>query len=141
MARRRKCRLLRVLRRKRRAARRRTRSAGRDAIRSPMVDRSGRAHARVRVCTAGVGGAKRRRSGAARRRPLAEGRLMRPSGSDGFSVVELIVSLSLTLVVTAAIFDLVGQARRSFDAEPEAADRQQRIRVAVDTLLRDLLMA
>lgn len=66
---------------------------------------------------------------------------MRPSGGGGFSVVELIVSLSLTLIVTATIFDLVGQSRRRFDAEPEAADRQQRIRVAVDTLLRDLLMA
>jgi hypothetical protein len=66
---------------------------------------------------------------------------MRLIGSGGFSVVELIISLAITLVVTAAIFDLVGQSRRHFDAEPEAAARQQRIRVAVDALHRDLLMA
>ena len=66
---------------------------------------------------------------------------MRPSGSGGFSIVELVVSLSLALVVTAAIFDLVAQSRRRFDAEPEIADRQQRIRVAVDALHRDLVTA
>jgi type II secretory pathway pseudopilin PulG len=66
---------------------------------------------------------------------------MRVSSGDGFSLVELVVVLGLTLVVTAAIVDLVSQSRRRFEAEPEAADRQQRIRVAVDALHRDLLTA
>ena len=61
--------------------------------------------------------------------------------ASGFSLIELVVALGLTLVVTAAIFDLVAQSRRSFDTEPDAMDRQQRMRVAVDTLQRDLLMA
>jgi len=61
--------------------------------------------------------------------------------ASGFSLIELVVALGLTLVVTAAVFDLVAQSRRSFDAEPDAMDRQQRIRVAVDALQRDLLMA
>ena len=61
--------------------------------------------------------------------------------ASGFSLIELVVALGLTLVVTAAIFDLVAQSRRSFDTEPEAMDRQQRIRVAVDALQHDLLMA
>ena len=43
--------------------------------------------------------------------------------------------------MTAAIFELVGQSRRRFDAEPDIVDRQQRVRVAVETLSRDLLMA
>jgi type II secretory pathway pseudopilin PulG len=59
----------------------------------------------------------------------------------GFSLVELIVALGVTVIVAAAIFDLVGQARRRFDAEPDVADRQQRIRVSVEALSRDLLMA
>jgi prepilin-type N-terminal cleavage/methylation domain-containing protein len=66
---------------------------------------------------------------------------MSPCGNRGFSLVELIVALGVTLIVTATIFDLVGQSRRRFEAEPEVADRQQRIRSAVDALYRDLLMA
>jgi type II secretory pathway pseudopilin PulG len=66
---------------------------------------------------------------------------MRVASDGGFSLVELVVVLGLTLVVTAAIFDLVSQSRRRFEAEPDAADRQQRIRVAVDALNRDLLTA
>src|SRR5262245_65770490 len=66
---------------------------------------------------------------------------MRTSRSSGFSLIELIVALGVTLIVAAVIFDLVGQARRRFDAEPDVADRQQRIRVSVDALSRDLLMA
>ena len=73
---------------------------------------------------------------------------MRPSENRGFppvelgfSLVELIVALGVTVIVAAVIFDLVGQARRRFDAEPDVADRQQRIRVSVEALSRDLLMA
>jgi hypothetical protein len=66
---------------------------------------------------------------------------MRASLNSGFSLVEVVVALGLMLVVTAAIFDLVTESRRRSDDEPEIADRQQRIRVAVDTLHRDLLMA
>jgi hypothetical protein len=66
---------------------------------------------------------------------------MRVTRESGFSIVELIVALGLALAVMATIFDLLGRARRRFDAEPEIADRQQRVRVAVDTLTRDLAMA
>jgi prepilin-type N-terminal cleavage/methylation domain-containing protein len=59
----------------------------------------------------------------------------------GFSLVEVVVALAVTLVITAAIVDLVAQSRRTFDAEPEAADSRQRVRVAIDALQRDLLMA
>ncbi len=66
---------------------------------------------------------------------------MKINRQSGFSIVELIVALGLALAVMATIFDLLGRARRRFDAEPEIADRQQRVRVAVDTLTRDLAMA
>ena len=59
----------------------------------------------------------------------------------GFSLVEVVVALGVTLVITGAIVHLVAQSRRSFDAEPEAADGRQRVRVAIDALQRDLLMA
>ena len=67
--------------------------------------------------------------------------MTRPPRHAGFSLIEVIVALGVTLAVTAAIFDLVAQSRRSFDAEPEAADSRQRLRVAVDALQRDLMMA
>lgn len=67
--------------------------------------------------------------------------MTRARGHAGFSLVEVIVALGVTLVLTAAIFDLVAQSRRTFDIEPEAADRRQRLRVAIDALQRDLLMA
>lgn len=66
---------------------------------------------------------------------------MRASAKAGFALVELVVALGVTLVITATIVDLVGQSRRRFEAEPEAVDRQQRARTAVDVLSRDLLMA
>ena len=66
---------------------------------------------------------------------------MQTTGDRGFSLVELIVALGLTLTVIAAIFALVEQSRRRFAAEPDIVDRQQRVRVAVETLSRDLLMA
>lgn len=66
---------------------------------------------------------------------------MRTTRDRGFSLVELIVALGLTLTVIAAIFQLVEQSRRRFAAEPDIVDRQQRVRVAVETLSRDLLMA
>jgi hypothetical protein len=66
---------------------------------------------------------------------------MRPLRHAGFSLVEVVIALGVTLAVTAAIFDLVAQTRRTFDVEPEVADSRQRLRVAVDALQRDLLMA
>ena len=66
---------------------------------------------------------------------------MQTTGDRGFSLVELIVALGLTLTVIAAIFELVEQSRRRFAAEPDIVDRYQRVRVAVETLSRDLLMA
>ena len=59
----------------------------------------------------------------------------------GFSIVELVVAAAIILAVTAGVFDLLDRARRQFDVEPAVADRQQRVRVAVDALFRDLTMA
>lgn len=59
----------------------------------------------------------------------------------GFSLVELLVSTSLTLVVMAFVFQVMNPAHGSFRVEPETADVQQRARAASETLRRDLLMA
>ena len=59
----------------------------------------------------------------------------------GFSVVELLVAMAITLVVTAATLSLMGPAHDAFQVQPETADLHQRIRVGIDALQRDLLMA
>ncbi len=59
----------------------------------------------------------------------------------GFSLVELMVSMAIMLGVTGTIFTLVNPSQGAFRVQPEAADMQQRMRVAADMLFKDLLMA
>jgi len=59
----------------------------------------------------------------------------------GFTLVELLIAMLLTLVITAALCAVVIPARVAFEKQPEAADMHQRLRVAVDALTRDLQMA
>ena len=59
----------------------------------------------------------------------------------GFSLLELTIALGLTLAVMTAIFTMMQTAHGASVVQPEAADMQQRLRVAVDTLTRDLTMA
>jgi prepilin-type N-terminal cleavage/methylation domain-containing protein len=60
---------------------------------------------------------------------------------DGFSLIELLVASLITLIVVGGAFELAAPAQRMFQAQPEAADMQQRMRVAADSLRRDLVMA
>jgi type II secretory pathway pseudopilin PulG len=56
----------------------------------------------------------------------------------GFSIVELIVALAVSLLIASAVFAMIAPAGDSFQVQPESADVQQRLRVAIDTLHRDL---
>lgn len=60
---------------------------------------------------------------------------------DGFTLAELLVALAITLSLMAAVFGLVQPAQGIFDAQPELADMRQRLRVGIDVLKHDLLMA
>ena len=62
-------------------------------------------------------------------------------GDAGFTLVELLVASVIALSIAAAVMALAGQTQRIFQAQPEESDVQQRIRVAVDVLQHDLLMA
>ena len=63
-------------------------------------------------------------------------------GSDrGFSLVELLVSMAIMLAVSSSMLGLVNSARGAFEIDLERADMQQRARVSVDALIRDLVMA
>ncbi len=62
-------------------------------------------------------------------------------GERGFSLLETLVSVSLMMVVTAAIFGVMHPSQGTFQAQPETADVQQRLRVAADVLSKELIMA
>jgi prepilin-type N-terminal cleavage/methylation domain-containing protein len=59
----------------------------------------------------------------------------------GFSLVELIVAMTVTLIVSSAIYGLLTTGGNAFRREPEVADRQQNIRAAMDLITRDVFGA
>ena len=63
------------------------------------------------------------------------------SRARGFTLVELLVSTTVTLCATAALLAVVNPARGVFTAETEASDMQQRLRVSNEILFNDLIMA
>lgn len=62
----------------------------------------------------------------------------RASGQSGFSLVELIVAMAVTLVVTGAVYGLMSGGNSAFRREPELTDRQQNARVAVEMVQKDI---
>ena len=61
--------------------------------------------------------------------------------ASGFSLVEMLVSIAIALTVTTAVLSVTSPLQGAMQSEAERADMQQRLRVSVDTLSRDLLMA
>jgi hypothetical protein len=55
--------------------------------------------------------------------------------------VELVLAALITLTVAGVVFRFVAPAHRAFQSQPEQSDLQQRLRVSVDALTRDLVMA
>jgi prepilin-type N-terminal cleavage/methylation domain-containing protein len=60
---------------------------------------------------------------------------------SGFSLVELMVAMTVTLIVSGAIYGLLTSGGNAFRREPEVADRQQNIRLAMDLVSRDVFAA
>ncbi len=60
------------------------------------------------------------------------------SSERGFSLVELLVAMTVALVVSGAIYGLLSSAQSAFRREPALSDRQQNIRIAMDTIARDI---
>jgi prepilin-type N-terminal cleavage/methylation domain-containing protein len=56
----------------------------------------------------------------------------------GFSLVELIVAMVITLIVSGAIYGLMVSGQGAFRREPALIDRQQSIRIAMDLITRDI---
>jgi len=58
----------------------------------------------------------------------------------GFSLIEVMVAMTVMLAVTASVFSLMSPAQGSFATQPEVSDMQQRLRVGADSLYKDLVM-
>jgi hypothetical protein len=63
------------------------------------------------------------------------------TGEAGFSIVEMMIATAIMMAVTAATFSLMNPAQGMFAAQPEVMDMQQRLRIGVDTLYKDLMMS
>jgi prepilin-type N-terminal cleavage/methylation domain-containing protein len=63
------------------------------------------------------------------------------TGQCGFSLVELMIALVVTLIVSGAIYGLLASGQDAFRREPELADRQQNIRIAMDVIKADIANA
>ena len=65
----------------------------------------------------------------------------RLASDAGFTIVELLVASLIMIVVTGTIFSLMNPAQVTYRVQPEVSDLQQRLRISVDTLQKDLVMA
>lgn len=59
----------------------------------------------------------------------------------GFSLVEMLVATAIMVTVTGAVFTVLNPTGSVFKTQPEVVDIQQRLRIGVDTLKKDLIMA
>ena len=57
----------------------------------------------------------------------------------GFSLIELMVAMLITLIVSGAMFGLLSSGNSAFRREPEMSDRQQNIRLAMDVISKDVV--
>lgn len=77
-------------------------------------------------------------TGTVRQRYVVPRRRRRESG---FTIVELLIAATVLMLVTGAFLEFIGPALGTFQAQPEVADVQQRLRVSSDVLAKDLMMA
>ncbi len=61
--------------------------------------------------------------------------------AGGFTLVEMLVAMTIMLFVVGGVFAVFNPAQGAFQAQPEVSDMQQRLRVGTDRLYSRLLMA
>jgi len=67
---------------------------------------------------------------------------MNDAGAEsGFTLIELLVAMTVTVIITGAMYGLLAGGQNAFRREPELTDRQQSIRMAMDRVQRDVLIA
>ena len=59
----------------------------------------------------------------------------------GFTLIEVMISILITMIVMGSVFALLTRGQRAFQREPEIADLQQSARTVLDMVSRDILQA
>ena len=59
----------------------------------------------------------------------------------GFSLIEMLVAMLVTVIVSGAIFGLMTVGQTAFKTQPARADQQQNLRAAMDSIQRDISAA
>jgi prepilin-type N-terminal cleavage/methylation domain-containing protein len=65
----------------------------------------------------------------------------RRASKAGFTLIEMMIATMIMMTVTAAVFTMLNPAQGTYQAQPEVSDMQQRMRVGVDVLTKDIVMA
>ena len=61
--------------------------------------------------------------------------------ASGFTLIEVMISMMITLIVMSAVFALLSRGQSTFQREPEIADMQQSARAALDMVAKDAIQA
>jgi hypothetical protein len=65
----------------------------------------------------------------------------RRASKAGFTLIEMMIATMIMMAVTGAVFTMLNPAQGTYQAQPEVSDMQQRMRVGVDVLTKDIVMA
>lgn len=60
---------------------------------------------------------------------------------SGFSLPEMLVAAAIMVTVTGAVFTVMNPGQGAYRTQPEVTDLQQRLRIASETLGKDIVMA
>jgi len=63
------------------------------------------------------------------------------AGEQGFSLIELLIAMVVTLIVCGAVVSLLMQGNRAFQIQPDMTERQQNVRAAMDMIMKDVANA
>jgi len=61
-----------------------------------------------------------------------------PGAQKGFSLIEVMVAMMITMIVMAAVFTLLQKGQTTFQREPEVAEMNQNARYGLGMVVRDL---
>ena len=61
-----------------------------------------------------------------------------PRSEKGFSLIEMMVAMMITMIVMASVFTLLQKGQTTFQREPEVAEMNQNARYGLDMIVRDL---
>ena len=67
--------------------------------------------------------------------------MRRLAGEAGFTLVELLIAVALTGVVSLAVFQLFSTQERAFSIQDQVGEMQQNVRVTMEMITRDARMA